>query len=73
MKLIPTQLAYRLSQRESRRNLTRLPETGRNVIAIQSDGRMATDLGPGTTRTAGSELVMIGTADQRAKFGARFG
>jgi voltage-gated potassium channel len=43
-------------------------KTGLNVIGLQADGKMTTELGPDTVLSPGSELVMFGSPDQRARF-----
>lgn len=46
--------------------------TGLNVIAAQSAAGFATNPGAGTILDAGAELVMLGTAEQRAEFNRLF-
>ena len=47
--------------------------TGLNVIAVQENGRFVTDLPPGRRLTTGSELVAVGSTEQRERFGVAFG
>jgi len=42
--------------------------TGLNVIAIQEDGRMVTELPPDRPLTGGATLVALGSAEQRERF-----
>ena len=44
--------------------------TGLNVIALQEDGRIVTNLPPNQRLTEGSALVALGSAEQRERFGA---
>lgn len=48
-------------------------EIGLNVIAIQLDGKVTTNPPPSTVLSPKSELVMIGTTDQRVDFAKHFG
>lgn len=47
--------------------------TGMTVVAIQRNGRVITNPSPDHRLDAGSELVMIGDAEQRARFVEAFG
>lgn len=43
--------------------------TGLNVIALQEDGRIVTNPGPGRPLASGAALVALGSAEQRRRFG----
>ena len=47
--------------------------TGLNVIALQKDGRIVTNLPPNQRLTEGSALVVLGSAEQRERFDAVYG
>ena len=47
--------------------------TGLNVIALQEDGRIVTDLPPDRRLVDGLELVALGSTEQRERFGATYG
>ncbi len=47
--------------------------TGLDVIALQEDGRLVTNLPPDRRLVEGSALVALGSAEQRARFGALYG
>ena len=47
--------------------------TGLNVIALQEDGRIVTNLPPNQRLTEGSALVVLGSAEQRERFDAVYG
>jgi hypothetical protein len=84
MKFLPSQLAYLLSQRETRRNLKSLAQfvalllfgigakTGLNVIGIQDRNKVVTTAAAGTALADDAELVMIGTSEQRQQFFEQF-
>ncbi len=44
--------------------------TGLNVIGVQEDGRLVTNLPPDQRLVKGSTLVGLGSAEQRERFGA---
>ena len=44
--------------------------TGLNVIGVQKDGQIVTNLLPDQRLVMGSTLVALGSADQRQRFGA---
>ncbi|MCH7715830.1 MAG: NAD-binding protein [Gemmatimonadetes bacterium] len=47
--------------------------TGLNVIALQKDGQIVTNLPPNQRLTEGSALVVLGSAEQRERFDAVYG
>ncbi|MDX1439393.1 MAG: NAD-binding protein [Rubricoccaceae bacterium] len=47
--------------------------TGLTVIALQRNGQIMTDLKASTTLSTGTELIMLGDAEQRREFGNAFG
>ncbi len=47
--------------------------TGLNVIGVQQDGQMVTDLPPDRQLAKGSALVALGSAEQRRRFGELYG
>ena len=47
--------------------------TGLNVIALQEDGRIVTNLPPDRRLVDGLELVALGSTEQRERFGATYG
>lgn len=47
--------------------------TGLTVIAVQRDGEISTDLNASTVLEPGSELLMLGDAQQRQDFASAFG
>jgi K+/H+ antiporter YhaU regulatory subunit KhtT len=42
--------------------------TGLNVIAIDEDGKILTDVGPGRPLPRGTSLLALGSAEQRRRF-----
>jgi K+/H+ antiporter YhaU regulatory subunit KhtT len=78
MKFLPSQLAYLLSQREAQvpRQLVGKTlgqsaigaQTGLNVIGLHRTGKRVSTIAPGTKLASGSELVMIGSSEQRQQF-----
>ncbi len=47
--------------------------TGLNVIGVQQDGQMVTDVPPDRQLATGSTLVALGSAEQRRRFGDLYG
>ncbi|HSH75278.1 MAG TPA: NAD-binding protein, partial [Longimicrobiales bacterium] len=47
--------------------------TGLNVIAIQENGRLVTELPKDVTLAEGTELIAVGSTEQRERFGAEYG
>ncbi len=46
--------------------------TGLNVIGVQKDGQIVTNMPPAQRLVEGSTLVALGSAEQRERFGAAY-